>query len=85
MKSSRLPPLLALTLLLQACAPTPAPKLSNLPPAPLSTTSQAKSSGIDLPALCAELQVVDLSRLDTTGTKEQVAQNNLVIQLECHR
>lgn len=70
-------------LTLSACAMIPPGATSpRIPPPPL-TPIPTTVSGTSAPLLCSELQIVQLSRLDTDETKLQVAMNNHVITALC--
>lgn len=50
-------------------------------PAPTPTSATKVAPAID--PLCSQVRTVELSRLDTTGTKEQVEANNAVLAKVC--
>ncbi len=81
MRYSRLPPLLAVTLMLASCGTTQAPprSLSTLPPP--STKTPKATTATD--PLCAELSHIELSRMDTDGTKKQVIKYNEKYDAAC--
>ena len=73
---------LALLPMLASCGTIGAPAVQLTPPAPThSTPIQTGTTAID--PLCLSLRVVDLSRFDTDGTKEQVIANNAVLAKIC--
>lgn len=76
-------PLLALLLTLPECAQTQLQTKSSPIQPPPSTISPESNSVTSNALICSEMQVVALSHADTTGTKEQVAANNLVLQKLC--
>ena len=80
--NSKLLLLPVLLLTLSACAMIPTPGTSPPTPRPASTSTQTHTSATK-PILCSELQIVQLSRLDTDGTKEQVEANNHVLTARC--
>jgi hypothetical protein len=82
---------LALLSMLASCAgmsgqqtrstPTP-PLLSTKAPTPISAT-KAPDPEPSRDPLCTAVRIVQLSRQDTTGTKEQVEANNAVLTKVC--
>lgn len=50
---------------------------------PQSTQTQMGTS-VTNPLICSEINIVQLSKLDTDGTKEQVEANNSVLEKLCH-
>lgn len=73
---------LAPMLMLTNCAGTTAPTKPSIPIlAPPSTAVQTPISAID--PLCSQVRIVELSRIDSTGTKKQVEANNAVITKVC--
>lgn len=70
-------------LTLSACATIPPGATSPRTPPPPSTSIPTTVSGTSVPLLCSEIQIVQLSRLDTDETKLQVAANNHVITALC--
>lgn len=83
MRNLSKPLLLATLLMLPACAATqpetPSPPIQPQP----STALQTPTSVTSLPLVCSEMQIVQLSINDTTGTKTQVETNNHVLTALC--
>lgn len=78
------PPLgLGLMLTLAACGTIPGRGTSQPTLPPPSTPTPITTSATNLPLICAQLQIVQLSRKDTDGTKEQVQANNHVLTALC--
>ena len=77
------PMALLLALMLTACGGSQDRSIALTPiPAPPSTGANTGTSAID--PLCSQIRIVELSRFDTTGTKEQVIGNNAVIDKVCN-
>lgn len=78
-------PLLALGLMLMlgACETIRMPVKSPPTQTPPSTSTPTPTSGTNPALVCSELQIVQLSRLDTDGTKTQVEANNHVLAALC--
>lgn len=75
--------LLLLALTLTGCGGSQGRSIALSPiPAPPSTGANTGTSAID--PLCSQIRIVELSRFDTTGTKEQVIGNNAVIDKVCN-
>lgn len=83
MTSYRLPLGLALLLTLNACAMVPTPGTSPPTLTPPSTAIPTTTSATSADLVCSQMQVVQLSRNDTDGTKEQVQANNHVLAALC--
>jgi len=74
--------LLGPVLMLPSCMGTTVQPIASTPIlTPLSTTAQTHTSAID--PLCDSIHIVELSRQDTTGTKQQVEANNAVLTKVC--
>lgn len=73
---------LAPMLMLASCGTTTGLAIASTPiRTPPSTAAPTPTSAID--PLCASVRIVGLSRLDTTGTKQQVEANNAVLTKVC--
>lgn len=78
----RMLPMLALTLLIASCGTAGNSGKSKVTLTPPSTGTLTGTTGIKC-VPCSSLRIVELSRLDTTGTKKQVIPNNAVISEIC--
>lgn len=91
MRCSRMLLPLALTPMLGSCGATTGPRTASTPippllstPAPTPTSAtEAQGAATARDPLCSAVRIVQLSRVDTTGTKEQVEANNAVLTRIC--
>lgn len=73
---------LGLLLMLSGCETTRTAGMSPSTPLPPSTKAPTPTSATK-PLLCSEMQIVQLSRKDTDGTKLQVERNNHILSALC--